>query len=150
MKIRLFIVAIVFVALFSQLEAAARNFAGTGQGKVPYGDAGFEHGGDIPGYETRGGVTEQGRAFAVAVTALPGTFADTPEEAAKAHDAVAILEGRSFMYSDGVGDVPGGSIGGLVHAVANIAATALYALSFLARRRGDTNNLWCFDIQTCQ
>jgi glycogen debranching enzyme len=31
-------------------------------------------------------------------------------------DAVAILEGRSFMYSDGVGDVPGGSIGGLVHA----------------------------------
>src|SRR3954469_5063280 len=30
--------------------------------------------------------------------------------------AVAILEGRSFMYSDGVGDVPGGTIGGLVHA----------------------------------
>jgi len=31
-------------------------------------------------------------------------------------DSIAILEGRSFMYSDGVGDVPGGSIGGLVHA----------------------------------
>jgi glycogen debranching enzyme len=31
-------------------------------------------------------------------------------------DAVAILEGRSFMYSNGVGDVPGGTIGGLVHA----------------------------------
>jgi D-alanyl-D-alanine carboxypeptidase len=46
------------------------------------------HGGDIHGYETRGGVTEQGRAFAVAVTALPGTFSDTPEEAAKAHEAV--------------------------------------------------------------
>jgi len=31
-------------------------------------------------------------------------------------DAVAILEGRTFMYSDGVGDVAAGSIGGLVHA----------------------------------
>ena len=31
-------------------------------------------------------------------------------------EAVAILEGRSFMYSNGVGDVPGGTIGGLVHA----------------------------------
>jgi D-alanyl-D-alanine carboxypeptidase len=46
------------------------------------------HGGDIPGYETRGGVTKDGRAFSVAVTALPGTFQDTPEEAGKAHDAV--------------------------------------------------------------
>jgi hypothetical protein len=33
-----------------QMEAAARSFASTGQGKVPYGDAGFEHGGDIPGH----------------------------------------------------------------------------------------------------
>jgi glycogen debranching enzyme len=31
-------------------------------------------------------------------------------------DAVAILEGRTFMYSNGVGDVAAGSIGGLVHA----------------------------------
>ena len=31
-------------------------------------------------------------------------------------DAVAILEGRTFMYSNGVGDVSAGSIGGLVHA----------------------------------
>jgi D-alanyl-D-alanine carboxypeptidase len=46
------------------------------------------HGGDIHGYETRGGVTAQGRAFSVAVTALPGTFQSTPEEAHKAHDAV--------------------------------------------------------------
>ncbi|MFK3984703.1 glycogen debranching N-terminal domain-containing protein [Micromonospora sp. NPDC050397] len=30
-------------------------------------------------------------------------------------DAVAVLEGRSFMVSDVVGDVPPGSIGGLVH-----------------------------------
>jgi uridine phosphorylase len=33
-----------------QLEAAVRNFTATGQGQVPLGDAGFEHGGDIPGH----------------------------------------------------------------------------------------------------
>jgi glycogen debranching enzyme len=31
------------------------------------------------------------------------------------NDALAILEGRTFMYSDARGDVPAGSIGGLVH-----------------------------------
>jgi glycogen debranching enzyme len=31
-------------------------------------------------------------------------------------DAIAVLDGRSFMYSDPVGDVPAGSIGGLVSA----------------------------------
>jgi len=30
-------------------------------------------------------------------------------------DAIAVLEGQSFMYSNAIGDVPGGSIGGLVH-----------------------------------
>ena len=30
-------------------------------------------------------------------------------------DAIAILEGRTFMFSDSLGDVPGGSIGGLLH-----------------------------------
>jgi len=30
-------------------------------------------------------------------------------------DAVAILDGRTFMFSDGLGDVPVGSTGGLVH-----------------------------------
>ena len=30
-------------------------------------------------------------------------------------DAVSVLDGRTFMYSDAVGDVPSGSIGGLVH-----------------------------------
>src|SRR4051794_34233626 len=30
-------------------------------------------------------------------------------------DALAVLEGRSFMYSDSVGDVPAETIGGLVH-----------------------------------
>ncbi|SEP80681.1 D-alanyl-D-alanine carboxypeptidase [Lentzea xinjiangensis] len=46
------------------------------------------HGGDIHGYETRGGVAPDGRAFSVAVTALPGTFQDTPEEGDKAHSAM--------------------------------------------------------------
>jgi glycogen debranching enzyme len=32
------------------------------------------------------------------------------------HDALAVLDGRSFMYSDPVGDVPEGTIGGLVSA----------------------------------
>lgn len=52
------------------------------------GGRSWGHGGDIHGYETRGGVTDTGRAFSVAVTALPGTFQDTPEEAGKAHGAV--------------------------------------------------------------
>ncbi|WP_329788700.1 serine hydrolase domain-containing protein [Lentzea sp. DG1S-22] len=52
------------------------------------GGRSWGHGGDIHGYETRGGVTESGRAFSVAVTALPGTFQDTPEEANAAHDAM--------------------------------------------------------------
>ncbi|GAA2808216.1 serine hydrolase domain-containing protein [Crossiella cryophila] len=52
-------------------------------GKVLWG-----HGGDIPGYETRGGVTEDGRKVAVAVTALPGTFGDNP---AAAHQQVLDL-----------------------------------------------------------
>ena len=37
--------------------------------------------------------------------------------------AVAVLEGVSFMYSDGTGDVPSGSIGGLVHADTRLLST---------------------------
>lgn len=37
-------------AAVAQLEQAARSFATTGQGKIAYGDAGLEHGGDIPGH----------------------------------------------------------------------------------------------------
>lgn len=39
-------------AAVAQLEQAARTFAGTGQGQVPLGDAGFEHGGTIPGHSS--------------------------------------------------------------------------------------------------
>lgn len=35
-----------------QLERAVRVFAGTGNGQVPLGDAGFEHGGSIPGHSS--------------------------------------------------------------------------------------------------
>ncbi|CAL9328707.1 serine hydrolase domain-containing protein [Streptomyces sp. enrichment culture] len=42
------------------------------------------HGGDIDGFETRGGATDDGRAVGLAVTALPGTFGDDPEKSAKA------------------------------------------------------------------
>ncbi|MFE7535815.1 serine hydrolase domain-containing protein [Streptomyces rhizosphaericola] len=41
------------------------------------------HGGDIDGYETRGGATDDGRAVGLAVTTLPGTFGDA-EKSAKA------------------------------------------------------------------
>ncbi|MDQ3401832.1 MAG: penicillin-insensitive murein endopeptidase [Actinomycetota bacterium] len=37
-------------AAVGQLEAAAAQFAGTGQGRIPLGDIGFEHGGAIPGH----------------------------------------------------------------------------------------------------
>jgi len=37
-------------AAIGQIEAAAAAFAATGQGRVPLGDIGFEHGGDIPGH----------------------------------------------------------------------------------------------------
>ena len=46
---------------------------GLGLVSVPLscGGVAWGHGGDIPGYETRGGVTEDGRAATVAVTSLP-------------------------------------------------------------------------------
>jgi len=55
---------------------------------------------------------------------MPGTTTDASIPSATARslppelgpDAIATLEGRSFMYSDIAGDVPEGSIGGLVHA----------------------------------
>lgn len=58
---------------------------GLGLFRVPLSCGGvyWGHGGDIPGYETRGGATEDGRSVGLAVTALPGTFGDG-EQAAKA------------------------------------------------------------------
>ena len=54
-------------------------------------------------------------------------------------DAIAILEGRTFMYSDSVGDVPGGAIGGLVHAdtrFLNRWVLTINGKRFLALRSG--------------
>ncbi|MFD1940386.1 serine hydrolase [Nonomuraea mangrovi] len=50
---------------------------GLGLMKIPLSCGGhaWGHGGDISGYETRNGVTEDGRAATVAVTALPTTDA---------------------------------------------------------------------------
>ncbi len=52
------------------------------------------------------GVTPDDRVPSATVRKLP------PELGA---DAIAVLDGQSFMYSNAVGDVPAGSIGGLVH-----------------------------------
>ncbi len=53
---------------------------------------------------------------------VPGTTADRPSDPNRADlpadlgpHAIAVLDGRTFMYSDATGDVPEGSIGGLVH-----------------------------------
>jgi N-terminal domain of (some) glycogen debranching enzymes len=52
---------------------------------------------------------------------MPATDEQAPSETYRrlppelGPDAVAVLEGQTFMYSNAVGDVPGGSIGGLVH-----------------------------------
>jgi D-alanyl-D-alanine carboxypeptidase len=58
---------------------------GLGLFSVPLSCGGvfWGHGGDIQGFETRGGATEDGRSVGLAVTALPGTFGDG-EQATKA------------------------------------------------------------------
>ncbi|GLY53952.1 serine hydrolase domain-containing protein [Lentzea sp. NBRC 102530] len=71
-----------------EMWAGAEYGLGIASTPLTCGGRYWGHGGDIHGYETRGGVAPNGRAFSVAVTALPGTFQDTPEEATKAHDAV--------------------------------------------------------------
>ena len=43
--------------------------------------------------------------------------------------AIAVLEGVSFMYSDSNGDIPAGSIGGLVHADTRLLSTWVLTLN---------------------
>ncbi|HEX8871035.1 MAG TPA: serine hydrolase domain-containing protein, partial [Lentzea sp.] len=71
-----------------EMWAGAQYGLGIASTPLSCGGRYWGHGGDIHGYETRGGVAPNGKAFTVAVTALPGTFQDTPEEALKAHEAV--------------------------------------------------------------
>ncbi|MFI8166238.1 serine hydrolase domain-containing protein [Streptomyces sp. NPDC085931] len=56
---------------------------GLGVFSVPLSCGGvyWGHGGDIDGYETRGGATDDGRSVGLAVTALPGTFGDAEQGA---------------------------------------------------------------------
>lgn len=56
---------------------------GLGLFRVPLSCGGvyWGHGGDIHGYETRGGATDDGRAVGLAVTALPGTFGNADQGA---------------------------------------------------------------------
>lgn len=56
---------------------------GLGLFSVPLSCGGvyWGHGGDIDGYETRGGATDDGRSVGLAVTALPGTFGDAEQGA---------------------------------------------------------------------
>lgn len=63
---------------------------GLGLFSVPLSCGGvyWGHGGDIHGYETRGGATEDGRSVGLAVTALPGTFGDGEKAAKAVVDAV--------------------------------------------------------------
>ena len=58
-------------------------------------------------------------------------------------DAIAILEGRTFMYSDAVGDVVRGTIGGLIHADTRFLDEWLLTLNgerFLALRSGTVDH----------
>ncbi|MCR6487507.1 beta-lactamase family protein [Amycolatopsis sp. OK19-0408] len=63
---------------------------GLGLFRVPLSCGGvyWGHGGDIDGYETRGGATEDGRSVGLAVTALPGTFGDAEPAAVAVLSAV--------------------------------------------------------------
>ncbi|WP_020663565.1 serine hydrolase domain-containing protein [Amycolatopsis benzoatilytica] len=56
--------------------------------RLSCGGKAWGHGGDIPGYETRTGVTDDGRAVTVAVNAVPGTAEGTSEGARQARAAV--------------------------------------------------------------
>ncbi|MFE3739955.1 serine hydrolase domain-containing protein [Streptomyces sp. NPDC059096] len=56
--------------------AGARYGLGLKSQPLSNGGVYWGHGGDIPGYETRGGVTEDGRAVSFAVTVLPGGLSD--------------------------------------------------------------------------
>ncbi|NAZ88675.1 serine hydrolase domain-containing protein, partial [Kineococcus indalonis] len=57
------------------LWEGARYGLGLSSSPLPDGTLLWGHGGDIPGFETRGGATEDGRAVQVAVTSLPTAVA---------------------------------------------------------------------------
>ncbi|WP_426403458.1 serine hydrolase domain-containing protein [Streptomyces sp. R-07] len=58
-------------------DTGARYGLGLMSRKLSCGGVYWGHGGDIVGYETRGGVTDDGRAANIAVTSVPDDIADT-------------------------------------------------------------------------
>lgn len=70
----------------AQLWPGARYGLGIAATPLSCGGEYWGHGGDIHGFETRGGATEDGRSATLAVTAMPGTFggAENAERAAAA------------------------------------------------------------------
>ncbi|WP_432491840.1 serine hydrolase domain-containing protein [Kineococcus auxinigenes] len=70
------------------LWEGARYGLGLSSSPLPDGTLLWGHGGDIPGFETRGGATEDGRAVTIAVTALPNAVAADEEGALAAANAV--------------------------------------------------------------
>ncbi|ANN17959.1 serine hydrolase [Amycolatopsis orientalis] len=58
------------------LFPGARYGLGLMSNPLSCGGVYWGHGGDIHGFETRGGATEDGRTVGLAVTAMPGTFGD--------------------------------------------------------------------------
>ncbi|MCE7004227.1 beta-lactamase family protein [Kibdelosporangium philippinense] len=73
---------------------------GLGLARIPLSCGGvyWGHGGDIPGFETRGGATEDGRRVSIVVTALPGTF--DPANADRAHAGVVSTVDKAFCKGD--------------------------------------------------
>ncbi|WP_369056467.1 serine hydrolase domain-containing protein [Kineococcus terrestris] len=69
---------------------------GLSSSPLPDGALLWGHGGDIPGFETRGGATEDGRAVQVAVTALPTAVAADEEGALAAVGAVLDVVRAAF------------------------------------------------------
>ncbi|MGW5616436.1 serine hydrolase domain-containing protein [Streptomyces sp. NPDC003877] len=69
---------------------------GLGVFSVPLSCGGvyWGHGGDIDGYETRGGATDDGRSVGLAVTALPGTFGDATK------GALAVMKSVDTAFCD--------------------------------------------------
>jgi D-alanyl-D-alanine carboxypeptidase len=57
----------------AEMWPGARYGLGLVSSPLSCGGVAWGHGGDIPGYETRGGVTEDGRAATVAVTSVPAS-----------------------------------------------------------------------------
>ena len=78
----------------AKMWPGARYGLGLTSTPLSCGGLSWGHGGDIPGFETRGGVTEDGRRASVAVTALPGLV--NPQDADRNHTAVLSIVDKAL------------------------------------------------------